>query len=446
MKKLNFLIVWAMATAGVFGLFGCGGGGGGDGKNGGAGGWSGQISYVVHGLNFSPYTGNQDPNLGSVVSENQIRNRLAVIDGYTDWIRTFGSTQGLEHAARIAKTEFGIGTAIGAWLGTSRAANDREMANLIAAAKAGFVDLAIVGSETLLRGDLTADELIAYIERFRQEVPNVPVTTADVYYLLWDNPAVMAACDVTFFNYHPYWEGRDVDQAVAYLHSIYLKLVSLAGGKEVIVSETGWPSGGSANGAAVPSLGNASFHFLNFVSWARAEGVPYFYFEAFDEPWKAAYEGDVGDKWGVWYGDGALKPGMADVFAGLDTGNNWSCGALPGGPGTPQIVYAYVPAYGSYDNLSGQVWHVDPSQYGVAVYIKVGGGWWTKPYWASPVTWIDCSGSWTCDITTGGNDALATAIASYLIPANYDPPSAGGGALPVTELEANAVAWTVVNR
>lgn len=74
---------------------------------------------------------------------------------------------------------------------------------------------------------------------------------------------------------------------------------------------------------------------------------------------------------------------------------------IPGGPGNPVIEFTYAPPYGSFQNLEGQVWHVKPSDYKVAVYIYVA-GWWTKPYWDRPLTTIQSDGSWICDITTGG--------------------------------------------
>ena len=63
---------------------------------------------------------------------------------------------------------------------------------------------------------------------------------------------------------------------------------------------------------------------MNFVSWAEAEKVSYFYFEAFDESWKVTYEGSQGAHWGVWDKDGNLKPGMEDVFDGKRLSDNWS--------------------------------------------------------------------------------------------------------------------------
>jgi exo-beta-1,3-glucanase (GH17 family) len=368
-----------------------------------------------------------------------------IISPYTQWIRTFGTTHGLEHTGRIAH-EFGLKAAVGAWLGTDAQVNALQMQNLIDAARNGHVDLAIVGSEVLLRGDLSETRLIEHINQFKTEVPGVPVTTADVYSALLDHPAVMSACDFIFVNYYPYWEGKDVNYAVAYVHALHQEMIAKAGDKEVIVFETGWPSDGNQIGDAIPSLENACFYNLNLVSWARAENVNYFIFEAFDETWKANYEGPQGAHWGLWDKDGNLKSCMQDIFEGLAVPDNWTCREIPGGPGVSEIQFTYVPPYGSFDNLRGQVWHVQPADHKAAVYIRVGSGWWSKPYRNAPLTTINCDGTWTCDITTGGNDHQATTIAAYLVPNGYDPPLGTGQITLPAELIENLVAYVEVIR
>jgi len=99
--------------------------------------------------------------------------------------------------------------------------------------------------------------------------------------------------------------------------------------------------------------------------------------------------------------------------------------------GPPNIQFTYVPPYGSFDNLKGLVTGgVNPERLAVAVYIKVEGRWWTKPYWDRPLTPINVDGSWECDITTGGIDQLATEIRAYLVRAGYKPPLAPQEGLP----------------
>lgn len=404
-------------------------------------------AYVLHGLNFSPYIDGQNPNWGTPISEQQLGERLAVISQHTEWIRTFGCGDGLEHIAAIAQ-EDGLHTAIGAWLSDDTDANEEQITNLINVANDVDIEIAIVGSEVLYRGDLGEDDLIGYINRVRDEVPDdILITTADTYGELIEHPDVVEACDIIFANIFPYWEGIVIEKAVAALNYRYKQLEVMAGGKDIIIAETGWPSCGDTIGDAVPSADNASFYFLNFISWARANDVGYFYFEAFDETWKALYEGPQGACWGVWDKEGEMKDDMQDVFDGQTMEDNWSSGLIPGGDADPpEIEFTHVPPIGSQENLRGQVWHVMPSDYKVAVYIKVSGGWWTKPYWDYPLTFVDWDGSWVCDITTGGNDETATRIAAYLIPVDYDPPKMAGGASLPEELEQNSVANTEVDR
>ncbi len=118
---------------------------------------------------------------------------------------------------------------------------------------------------------------------------------------------------------------------------------------------------------------------------------------------------------------------------------------IPGGPGEPYIGFTHVPPIGSFENLEGEVLHVYPSDHRVAVYIYVS-GWWTKPTFTDPLTTIQNNGSWTTDITTGGNDEQATRVAAYLVTEDYSPPLMSGGATLPAELDQNAVAKVEANR
>ena len=258
----------------------------------------------IHGLSFSPYTEGQGP--GTVVSEAQIRERLAVIEPYTRWIRTFSCTDGHELIPAIAR-EKGLKTLVGVWLDDDREHNELELENAIRVAREGHVDILGVGNEVLLRGDLSEDELLDYIRRAKEALPDIEVGYVDAYFEFAVHPRITEACDVILANCYPFWEGCPAEHALLYMKEMYRTAQGAANGKRVIVSETGWPNIGTAEGNAVPSYENAIKYFVDTFQWAETDGVEVFYFSSFDEAWKVDAEGDVGAYWGLWDKDGNPK-------------------------------------------------------------------------------------------------------------------------------------------
>jgi hypothetical protein len=112
----------------------------------------------------------------------------------------------------------------------------------------------------------------------------------------------------------------------------------------------------------------------------------------------------------------------------------------------PYIVITNLPAYGSQGDLSGWVADADPATNRVAVYIYVGGAWYSKPSCAGALTPIQPDGSWTADITTSGSDVNATEIAVFLVPANYAQACVSGASgLPIPSQAEAVVYATRVN-
>ena len=258
----------------------------------------------IHGLSFSPYVEGQGP--GIQLGEAQIRERLDIIKPYVHWIRSFSCTDGNELIPRIA-AENGLKSMVGVWLDDDKEHNEIEFANAIEVAKAGHADILAVGNEVLLRGDLSEDELIDYINRAKQAVPGVDVGYVDAYFEFAVHPRVTEACDVILANCYPFWEKCPAEHALLYMKEMYRLAVQAANGKKVIISETGWPNLGTPEGGAVPSVENAIKYFINTYQWAEEEGIEIFYFSSFDETWKVDAEGDVGAYWGLWDKDGNLK-------------------------------------------------------------------------------------------------------------------------------------------
>jgi len=262
------------------------------------------LDTKIHGLSFSPYVEGQGP--GTQISEAQIRERLAFIQPHVNWVRSFSCKEGNENIPRIA-AENGLKNMVGVWLDDNREQNEVEIRNAIEVAKAGHADILAVGNEVLLRGDLTEDELLAYIHRVKEAVPNTLVGYVDAYFEFVDHPRVTAACDVLLANCYPFWEGCSAEHALLYMKDMYRRVVDVADGRKVIISETGWPNVGTPTFGAVPSLENAMKYFIDTYRWAEQDGIEIFYFSSFDESWKVDAEGDVGAYWGLWDKDGNPK-------------------------------------------------------------------------------------------------------------------------------------------
>ena len=264
------------------------------------------LKQGIHGISFSAYLENQGP--GSIISEEQIEDRMKIIKPDVKWVRSFSCVDGNEHIPKIAH-KHGIKTLVGAWLGDDREKNEKEIEGIIKVAKEGNADIIAVGNEVLLREDLAEDEIIKHIQKVKQEISNVPVGYVDAYYEFVNHPLICNVCDVILANCYPFWEGYPLEHSLAYLKNMYYQAVSAAKGKKVIISETGWPNLGSPDRNAVPSYENALRYFINTFSWANQDNIQVFYFSSFDETWKIEKEGDVGAYWGLWDKDGNLKFG-----------------------------------------------------------------------------------------------------------------------------------------
>ena len=258
----------------------------------------------MHGIGFSAYEEGQKP--GDELSLAQVQRRMSVLKPYVQWVRSFSCIQGNQLIPVVAR-QSGLKTLVGAWLGKDFEKNESELEGLIKLAQDGYVDIAAVGNEVMYRDDLTEEQLLDYIRRFKAAVPEVPVGYVDAYYEFEDRPAITKLCDVILANCYPFWEGCSIEYSLLYIKDMYRRTQEIAAGKKVIITETGWPNKGQIFYGAQPSEENAIRYFLNAQHWAHTDDVDMFYFSSFDESWKVGAEGDVGAYWGLWDKNEKLK-------------------------------------------------------------------------------------------------------------------------------------------
>jgi exo-beta-1,3-glucanase (GH17 family) len=259
----------------------------------------------VHGFCASPYEEGLKP--GDTLTETSVKKRLSILKNHSNWIRTFSCTEGNELIAKVAKS-IDMKVLCGAWLSKDLEKNEIEINTLIQLCNEGYVDIAAVGNEVLYRKELTIDQLLGYINRVKEAVNGaVPVGYVDAYYEFTDHPEITEACDIILCNCYPFWEGTPIEASFYHMKSMYYQAKEAGKGKKVVITETGWPSQGTAIGQAQPNLRNFIRYFVNTQLWAHDESIDVFYFSSFDESWKVGAEGDVGAHWGVWDKNEKLK-------------------------------------------------------------------------------------------------------------------------------------------
>ncbi|KAL4150847.1 hypothetical protein PRNP1_010243 [Phytophthora ramorum] len=261
----------------------------------------------------------------------QISAELATLKGVTDTIRLYSLTDCDQATAVVpAAIEAGLKVELGLWVDSAASSFAAEKAAFQTLLETGVVlsdnIMGIhVGSEAVYRGDVTAAEAIANLEEIRAlcqanaGAASIPLTIADIGDTYSAYPSMIEAVDYVSANYFPFWEKVDVDGAADFFYTRFSALVDTAGAysKEVVVGETGWASDGTDAAASPATAANAAKYFYDFYTLAAEKDLMYFYFSAFDEPWKlATLEANetVEAYFGLFTQEGVLKDVIAAEF------------------------------------------------------------------------------------------------------------------------------------
>lgn len=276
---------------------------------------------VLHGISYGPFRAGQRPG-GPNPTDEQILEDLRIIADRWNMIRVYSSADPTEAILRIIRDEaLPIEVMVGAWISPdSSEANATEARGAIRLANAypEVVCAVNVGNETQVdwSGHRTDPaELLTHLQAVRAAVAQ-PVTTADDYNF-WNKPHSQAVADeVDFLLLHAYamWNGKTLEEAVAWTAGIHASIQGHHPGLPIVIGETGWATALNPDGTEVQHIkapaGEAeqARFFTELRSWAAEAEVPYFYFEAFDEPWKGSDDPrEVEKHWGLFREDRTPK-------------------------------------------------------------------------------------------------------------------------------------------
>lgn len=261
----------------------------------------------VDGFAYAPFRADQSPAKDIFPTEAQIDEDMVLLAKYTHKIRTY-SVAGIQGEIPRIAAKHGLKVTVGAWLSDQMDANRIEIDRLLEVVKANKnINRIILGNETLLRQELTSDQLIAYIHEVKAAVKamnrKIPVSTADSWDFWLKYPELAKEADFIGAHILPYWQSIDLDNSLDALKAQQYTLANYYRNKPVLLAEVGWPSRGRERGDAQASPMDEATFLRRFLALAEENDYQYFIMEAFDQPWKQRQEGSVGAYWGVWDAD-----------------------------------------------------------------------------------------------------------------------------------------------
>jgi exo-beta-1,3-glucanase (GH17 family) len=201
-------------------------------------------------------------------------------------------------------------------LAANRLRNAEEIGRGIALAR-DFEDIVLavnVGNEALVSWTdhlVPLDRVIAYVRQVKDSVRQ-PVTVADNYDW-WARHGAPLAAELDFVGVHTYpvWEGKDIDDGLAYTLENIARVRDALPGSRIVVLEAGWPTVASEFGDRA-SAASQRRYYRELREWAEDTRTTVFFFEAFDEPWKGNPADPLGAEkhWGLFGVDRAPKSAL----------------------------------------------------------------------------------------------------------------------------------------
>ncbi|KAF1919336.1 glycoside hydrolase superfamily [Ampelomyces quisqualis] len=292
------------------------------------------LHKVFPGMDYTPLNAQYPDCMHVGPSQNNITRDMAVMSQLTNAVRLYGTdcnqTQMLIHAIDRLEIKDTMKIWLGVWLDSNDTTTQRQIDQtwtILDDYGCDYFKGIIIGNEVLYRKDLSVTELLGHISDFRKNITahhcQLPVAMAD----LGDNwtGEMATKVDIVMSNVHPFFAGVDVKQAAGWTWNFWQeKDVALtANSKDIkqIIAEVGWPSAGGKNcgsatsctGGSVAGVDEMNQFMQDWVCPSMKNGTEYFWFSAFDEPWKIRYNEkgkEWEDKWGLMDINRNIKPGL----------------------------------------------------------------------------------------------------------------------------------------
>ncbi|KAL8808118.1 MAG: hypothetical protein Q9223_004196 [Gallowayella weberi] len=292
------------------------------------------LHKIFPGVDYTPYASQYPECMKWPPSQNNVTRDVAVLSQLTNSIRLYGTDCNQTEMVLHSIDKLGLTNVkvwLGVWLDKNETTNARGLATMNDLLKKYGADPfrgVIVGNEVLYRENMDEAKLAEILRDVRTNMTalniDLPLATSD---LGDDWTANLASeVDIVMSNIHPFFAGKTPDIAAAWTWDFWKThdvVLTKGTSKRNIISEVGWPSAGgmkcggenctAGEQGAVAGIKEMNEFMGNFICQSLEDKTEFFWFEAFDEPWKQQLntEGkEWEDKWGLMDLARKLKPGV----------------------------------------------------------------------------------------------------------------------------------------
>ena len=309
-----------------------------------------RLGGTVKAICYSGFRSGQHPDRGEGAvnpSDEEVLEDLQILgrDGNFSLIRLYDSQVNSEAVLRLIKAnQLDMKVLLGAWLSAevsnpncwwhpepypdeelaaNKLENAAEIARAIRLAKEypDIVAAVAVGNEALVSWNdhmVPVDSVIAYVQQVKKAIAQ-PVTVADNFDW-WARDGAALAKEVDFLSIHiyPLWEGKDVDEAIAFGTSNVQAVRDAYPNSTLVITEAGWATVASEFGERA-SEEKQQRYYRELFDWANKMNITTFFFEAFDESWKGDPNNPQGAEkhWGIFNEDRTAKRVMQKLYPDL---------------------------------------------------------------------------------------------------------------------------------
>ncbi|KAI8093011.1 glycoside hydrolase superfamily [Halteromyces radiatus] len=262
-----------------------------------------RLSRSFWGIDYTPLGAQME--FGCSVTQEDVIEDLKLLHQLTPRLRLYGldcnQAYYVMNGMKMMNIDMGIILTI--WVDGNSTTYDRQYNafwTLLDKFGADHITGVSVGNEALFRQEIDPDELIQRIRDVKSKLQergygHIPVYTTDIRSL----SEIMPEEDQVLDNVHPFFAGVQVEQATTWTWKYFKDVVIIptirlakSNGhhqtKPALISEVGWPTEPESRSeqAAIPSLSNLETLLFSFVCQSNEKGVPYYWFEFKDAPWK----------------------------------------------------------------------------------------------------------------------------------------------------------------